>query len=372
MKIFQKTIFCILASLLIFSSLPVQAQGTARLKLDTGSGCYFGHTCAVAVKLETGGNNIDFVRVNLTFSTSVLQVEQITLGSIYTVVPDQINMHDNLNGTINIGAGVFYGNTKDTTIATIYFNVISGGEAQVNFSDATKVLSNGKDVYFTVSDQDIVLSETYVEIYGSEGPVNLRDQGTTEEGSNIIAYMYAGETYLLLEFSDGWYYIKYSDDLNGWVYREYARIVEEEEEAPPLSEGNTLAERLKGYILLQVERFGEAWYVNPFDLYRYYMPDGDSAYSLMRYHSLGISDADLAKIPTSDDEDVSGFDAELTERLKGYILLQVEQHGEAWYVNPFDSKRYYMPDGDAAYELMRYHSLGITDANLESIPVAED
>ncbi|MCX6746130.1 MAG: SH3 domain-containing protein, partial [Candidatus Parcubacteria bacterium] len=39
--------------------------------------------------------------------------------------------------------------------------------------------------------------------------------------------------------------------------------------------------------------------------------------------------------------------------LKGYILLQVQEHGEAWYVNPTNFKRYYMKDGPTAYEMMR-------------------
>lgn len=34
--------------------------------------------------------------------------------------------------------------------------------------------------------------------------------------------------------------------------------------------------------------------------------------------------------------------ANLANKLKGEILLQVEANGEAWYINPEDSQRYYM------------------------------
>lgn len=53
----------------------------------------------------------------------------------------------------------------------------------------------------------------------------------------------------------------------------------------------------------------------------------------------------------------------LTNRMKGNILLQVESHGEAWYVDPVTSKRYYMKDGPTAYEMMRAFGLGISEAD---------
>ena len=171
-----------------------------------------------------------------------------------------------------------------------------------------------------------------------------------------------------------------------------------------------------GRILLQVEENGEAWYVLPDTSERFYLADGDIAYAGLRTFGLGITNSDLDKIPvglalesggedsdgdglsdqleealhsslTEIDSDHDGyddkteieggynpialgameFDSELTERLKGQILIQVEDLGQAWYLNPDDGKRYYMKDGDAAYEIMRYLSLGITNDDLATI-----
>ena len=61
-------------------------------------------------------------------------------------------------------------------------------------------------------------------------------------------------------------------------------------------------------------------------------------------------------------------DANFVDSLKGRILIQVESHGEAWYVNPVDGKRYYMPDGFTAYRIMRFFGLGITNEDLYTIP----
>jgi len=180
----------------------------------------------------------------------------------------------------------------------------------------------------------------------------------------------------------------------------------------------SLVNRVNGYILLQVQNAGQAWYVDPISDLKYYLPDGSSAYTALRKFGLGITNADLAKIPVgiesrfqdtdsdndglpdnlevalgtnpqNSDSDGDGYsdltevqsgynpmgsgklsiDTTLANRLKGRIVLQVQAHGEAWYINPKDGKRYYMKDGGAAYQIMRYLSLGITNTDLRKIPV---
>ena len=128
----------------------------------------------------------------------------------------------------------------------------------------------------------------------------------------------------------------------------------------------SLAQKLQGRILLQVESYGRAWYVNPVDSTRYYLKDGEEAYELMRTQGLGITNTDLAQIPTRSGQP---FNEALTKRLLGRILLQVEEHGEAWYVNPVDKLRYYLKDGEAAYLLMRTQALGIKNSDLKKIPI---
>lgn len=129
------------------------------------------------------------------------------------------------------------------------------------------------------------------------------------------------------------------------------------------------AQELAGKILLQVESYGRAWYVHPVEHTRYYLRDGDMAYTIMREESLGITNKDLAKIRTASGQ---SYDYALTERLKGYILLQVESHGEAWYVHPDTGIRYYLKNGAAAYDLMREYSLGISNKDLDTIPVTKN
>ncbi len=139
-----------------------------------------------------------------------------------------------------------------------------------------------------------------------------------------------------------------------------------------------LGQDLAGEILLQVEEHGEAWYVYPENHKRYYLKDGQAAYAIMRLLSLGITDADLAKIPAV--ENTTEMNAStsacsshsLANQLKGTILLQVEQHGEAWYIDVEKCRRIYLKDGQAAYDVMRFLGLGITNTDLNKISISTE
>lgn len=68
------------------------------------------------------------------------------------------------------------------------------------------------------------------------------------------------------------------------------------QEGMPVSGDIVLAKRLAGKIVLQVEKNGEAWYINPLDLKKYYLGRPSDAFEIMRKLGLGISRENLAKI----------------------------------------------------------------------------
>lgn len=119
---------------------------------------------------------------------------------------------------------------------------------------------------------------------------------------------------------------------------------------------------LRGRILLQVETEGRAWYVNPINNERYYLGRPDDAFSLMRSLGLGVSNQDINNFVSS----------RAPERLKGRILLQVQDKGQAYYVDPLDLKLYYLGRPADAFNLMRAKALGITNANLDLIKIAAE
>ncbi len=149
----------------------------------------------------------------------------------------------------------------------------------------------------------------------------------------------------------------------------------------------SLAQILSGKILLDVERNGEAWYVWPENNRRYYLGRPDDAFKVMRELGLGIKNVELATVEPSDRDkdtaakiilamggattttktDTQKYDTAFAKRLSGKILLQVENSGEAWYVNPKDLKRYYLGRPADAFRIMRELSLGISRENLARI-----
>jgi subtilisin family serine protease len=139
------------------------------------------------------------------------------------------------------------------------------------------------------------------------------------------------------------------------------------------SVSSKLVDRFRGSILLQVQSHGEAWYVHPTTGLRHYMKDGNAAYKMMRNFGFGITNKDIATIPQVSSAGALKSAASVCKsnavanRLKGKILLQVQSHGEAWYVDPAKCRRVYLKNGAAAYEIMRLLGLGITNADLTKV-----
>src|SRR3989338_6499225 len=127
-----------------------------------------------------------------------------------------------------------------------------------------------------------------------------------------------------------------------------------------LARAESLAIRLEGRILLQVESHGEAWYVNPDSQKRFYLGRPADAFKVMREQGLGISNKDFYS-----------FKGAAPVRLAGRILLKVEDSGKAYYVNSVDLKMHYLGRPDDAFNVMKNMGLGITDSNLALIAVDE-
>lgn len=133
------------------------------------------------------------------------------------------------------------------------------------------------------------------------------------------------------------------------------------------------AKNLSGRIFIQVESHGEAWYVSPENQSRYYLGRPADAFGIMRNLSFGISNADLERLfgKMSGAKNYNTVDKNLANRLAGKILLQVESHGEAYYINPDNLVGYYLGSPKEAFQIMRTFGIGITNDDLFSISVAE-
>lgn len=171
----------------------------------------------------------------------------------------------------------------------------------------------------------------------------------------------------------------------------------------------SMYDRLIGKIILKVEDFGKAYYVNPITQKMHSLGKPYDAFNVMREQGIGITNSNLSKIPVAlnnlsgndsdgdglpdlfedaigtnknnNDTDKDGYtdkeevqngynpngngkmniDNNFSNKQKGKIFLQVENNGEAWYINPENSKRYFLGRPADAFNVMRNLGLGISN-----------
>ncbi|MEI6597061.1 MAG: C39 family peptidase [bacterium] len=125
---------------------------------------------------------------------------------------------------------------------------------------------------------------------------------------------------------------------------------------PQISEANYVGDST-GYILLQVEDNGEAWYVYPINGNKYYLGRPEDAFKIMRTLALGAKHDFIANTNI------------FPERLSGMILLDAETNGEAYYIYPENNKKYYLGRPEDAFKIMSELGRGVNNLDLANIPV---
>jgi len=179
---------------------------------------------------------------------------------------------------------------------------------------------------------------------------------------------------------------------------------------------SSLPYELRGQFLIQADRAGQAWYVDVENGLRHSVANDSSALNILHQLGLGISNDNLAKIPIALDDRFIRFDSDgdgvddrveraigtdpfkadsdgdsyddglelkyhfnplgpgrlpidsnFSASLAGQILLQVENKGEAWYINPSDNLRYHIADPEDLLRVITYLGKGISTIHLEEI-----
>ena len=119
-----------------------------------------------------------------------------------------------------------------------------------------------------------------------------------------------------------------------------------------------LRQRLSGRILIEVQKKGEAWYIYPNDLRRYYLGRPTDAFLIMRKLGLGAKKSYVSTY----------ISRTFPRNVWGKILLAVDDLGKAYYINPVDKKGYYLGRPADAFRIMRELGLGITTNDIDQIP----
>jgi len=118
--------------------------GSATLYLTPSKGTFFvGSTFSVSIYVDTKGNEINAVEVDLKFPPDILQVTTPTAGESFIsewIVPPS---YSNIGGKITFKGGIPGGIvTSAGLVSTITFRAKSPGLARVEFLESSKVLLN--------------------------------------------------------------------------------------------------------------------------------------------------------------------------------------------------------------------------------------
>lgn len=157
-KLINTKFLVLFSSLLVLiSGLPLIAEAAgASLYLSPASGTFFvGSTFDVSIFINTGGNNVNAVKVDLKFDPKKLQIASPTAGRSFIAVWISQPTFSNIEGTATFQGGVPSPgiNTSSGLVSTITFRAIYPGEAVVSILDSSQVLlddGKGTDILSSV------------------------------------------------------------------------------------------------------------------------------------------------------------------------------------------------------------------------------
>lgn len=205
-------------------------------------------------------------------------------------------------------------------------------------------------------------------------------------GTPKLETVAAGTVLPIIAETDGWYKVKTNKGNIGWTGATLIEVVDCSLLTPASTTTSStsstttttvtttksgafnLLEHVKGRMLLAVEDHGKIWYVSPVTGKRY-QATVDNALPLFRSLALGITNADLNKLPLYGGVQ-HHYNMELRNRLKGRLLLAVEDHGRVWYVGKDDTWRREVTK-ENIMDVFREHSLGISNVDLEKIQIGD-
>lgn len=142
--------------ILAFAPQGVKAQ-SASLYLAPSRGTFFvGSTFSISIYLDTKGNKINAVEVDLKFPPNILQVTAPTAGESFISEWLTPPSYSNIGGGISFKGGIPEGIvTSAGLVSTITFRAKSSGKAKVEFLDSSKVLlADGKGTSILTSNID--------------------------------------------------------------------------------------------------------------------------------------------------------------------------------------------------------------------------
>ena len=153
LKINLLLVFSLLISLFGYKA---QASGASLYISPASDAVFVGSTFDVSILLNSGGNNINTVRVDLKFDPKKIQIASPTAGKSFISVWVSQPTYSNIEGTASFRGGIPSPgiNTSAGLVSTITFRAVAPGETTISIMDSSQVLlddGKGTNVLSSVS-----------------------------------------------------------------------------------------------------------------------------------------------------------------------------------------------------------------------------
>lgn len=162
-------IFTILiVGMLLAGQAHAQSSGASTMTLfPTSITAKAGETFDLKIQVNPNGELLDTVRAILTFTPTILEVEDVALtGAFDRVSPG--NSVENSQGILSFGGFTLQGPvTQSTEFAQVTFRALAEGEGEINISPSSRLISNGEETINLT-----LLGEVSVTIVSGDVPVS--------------------------------------------------------------------------------------------------------------------------------------------------------------------------------------------------------
>ena len=148
--------FVFLSALICVPSA-AKATGGASLYFSPNQGTFYvGSTFNVSIFVNTGGNDINTIKVDLKFDPKKLQIVSPTIGKSFITIWVSQPTYSNIKGAVTFQGGIPHPgiNTSSGLVSTITFRARSPGETTISFLSSSKVLlddGKGTDILTSLS-----------------------------------------------------------------------------------------------------------------------------------------------------------------------------------------------------------------------------
>jgi len=133
----------------------------------------------------------------------------------------------------------------------------------------------------------------------------------------------------------------------------------------PVLAATSTAKLLSGQVIYTAEKSNELWAVDTKNFKRSLVSDYKNTLNLFKNKFAGISESNFKKIFSSDSSSKNNED--LAKKFAGKIILRTESHGEAWYINPVDFKKYDLSNSVSFFKNLPLFATKVTQTELAQI-----